>query len=95
MKTLKRVLKPFYAAVALLGVVCLAAVKKGITVFKIKSQYKNIRNLNLCTQRLYSVVFNPYRISNGIRPGFWCNHQYSASDLEKCHELFMKRRQGA
>ena len=95
MKTLKRVLKPFYTAVALLGVGCLAVIKNGIVVLKIKSQYKNIHKINSCIQKLYSIIFNPYRICNGIRPGFWSEHQCSAADLEKCHELFLKRRQEA
>ena len=93
MKNLKRVFKPVRVVVALLAVVCLTIVKKGLVMFKIKSQYKNIAKINSLIQRFYSVIFNPYRISNGIRPQIWNSCiQTSPCDIEKCHEYFLQRR---
>ena len=93
MKTLKSVLKPFSVAGAWFGIAGLTLVKKGILTFKLKSQYKNIRAINQQIQRLYRVIFNPYRISNGLRPCLQGEYRYTAADLERCHQLFVDRRQ--
>lgn len=95
MKTLKCVLKLFSVAGACFGVAGLTLVKKSILVFKLKSQYKNLRAINQQIQKLYRVIFNPYRISNGLRPCLQGEYRYSAADLERCHQLFVNRRQEA
>lgn len=95
MKNLKNILKPFYAIFIFLAIGFISLVKKGILVFKIKPQYKNIEKLSCIIQKLYSLVFNPYRISNGIRPSFGNNFNVSFSDIERCHEIIHQRRQEA
>ncbi len=95
MKMLKSVLKPFSVAGAWFGVAGLTLVKKCILAFKLKSQYKNIFAINQQIQKLYRVIYNPYRISNCMRPCLQGEHTYSAADLERCHQLFMNRREEA
>ena len=95
MKMLKSVLKPFSVAGAWFGIAGLTLVKKCIVAFKLKSQYKYIHAINQQIQKLYRVIFNPYRISNGMRPCVQSEYKYSAADLERCHQLFVNRRQEA
>lgn len=95
MKAVKAVLKPFIVVSALLGVGVLIVVKVLIAPVRAKFRYKFTMKVDRQIQKLYAVVFSPYRISNGIVPRRAVEYKYSASDLEKCHEIFLKRRQEA
>lgn len=95
MKVFKFMLKPFYAFPVLLAIGFLRIVKKGMVVLKIKSRQRKICKINNLIYKLQSIIFNPFRISNGIRPQLCKEPQYSAADLEKYHEIFVQRRQKA
>ena len=73
----------------------LAIVKKVVVALHLKNQHKELAKLNKATLKLYALVFNPYRICNGIRPNFLALHNPSAANIEKCHEMFLAKRQHA
>lgn len=93
MKILKKVFKPMYAWAILLAIGLVIVAKKAIFAFNIESQYKNVCKLNKAAQKMYALVFNPYRISNGIRPSFEGYHQSGMSDIEMCHQIIHQKRQ--
>ena len=95
MKTLKTVMKPFIVFVVLFGVCVLTIVKMMAAPVRVKSRYKLTMKVDRQIQKMYAAAFSPYRISNGIIPRPAVEYKYSASDLERCHEMFLKKRQAA
>lgn len=88
------IFKKMYALVSV-GFVLLA--KKCILTFKIKRQYKNLGKLDNALAKFHGMLFNPYRISNGLRPTFGIQKSNSTSisrdNLERCHEIISQKRQ--
>lgn len=95
MKKLKSIFKPLIVVGVFIGVGCVAFAKKSIMVFKIKPLYKHLVKFEDAKKKLYSVVFSPYRISNGMRPKCLPKASISLSELEYCHELIQQKRQRA
>lgn len=94
-KVLKMIAKPILALFVFPAVGVLAIVKKVVVALHLKNQHKKLAKLNKATLKLYALVFNPYRICNGIRPNFLALHNPSAANIEKCHEMFLAKRQRA
>lgn len=88
------IFKKMYALVSV-GFVLLA--KKCILTFKIKRQYKNLGKLDNALAKFHGMLFNPYRISNGLRPTFGIQKSNAATisreNLERCHEIISQKRQ--
>lgn len=88
------IFKKMYALVGI-GFVLLA--KKCILTFKIKRQYKNLGKLDNALAKFHGMLFNPYRISNGLRPTFGIQKSNATSisrdNLERCHEIISQKRQ--
>ncbi len=88
------IFKKIYAFVGV-GFVLLA--KKCVLFFKIKRQYKNIGKLDNTLAKSHSMLFNPYRISNGLRHTFDMQKTNATSisreNLERCHEIISQKRQ--
>ena len=95
MKALKKIFKPLVVVYVFAGVGCIAVLKHTIMFFKIKSQYKAIVKLNAAKRKLYSLVFNPYRISNGFRPACMQVQPLTLSELERCHQIIQQEKQHA
>lgn len=92
MRFAKSVFKPFIALYALVGVGLMSFIKYAIVKLKIESQYKHISKLNAAKNRLYRLVFSPYRISNGIRPVWAPMVSDPVADIQHCHEIVSKAR---
>lgn len=92
MRFMKSIFKPFVVAFAMIGIGVLSVVKKTIVKLKIKPQYKNIAKLDAAKKRLYRLVFNPYRITNGIRPSWLSTGDDPIANINKCHEMISKAR---
>ncbi len=95
MKTLKKLFKPFLCVFVFIGVGVLTLAKKAVLFFKIKPQYTNLVKLENAKAKLYSLVFSPYRICNGIRPVCVQRSAAPLSDLAQCHEIIKQKRQNA
>ena len=95
MKTLKRLFKPFLYVIVFVGVGVITLAKKAVLFFKIKPQYTNLVKLENAKAKLYSLVFNPYRICNGIRPVCAQKSAAPLSDLAQCHEIIRQKRHNA
>ncbi|MBE6814223.1 MAG: hypothetical protein E7522_02115 [Ruminococcaceae bacterium] len=82
---------------ALAGVSFVLLAKKCVLTFKIKSQYKNLGKLDNAIAKYHGMLFNPYRISNGLRPTFGIQKSNATSisreNLERCHEIISQKRQ--
>lgn len=94
-RVVKTIFKPFLVLFVFPAVGVLAIVKKVVVALHLKNQHKNLAKLNKATLKLYALVFNPYRICNGIRPNFLALHNPAAANIEKCHEMFRAKRQRA
>lgn len=92
MKFVKRMFKPVIVLAALIGVGVVCFMKYAIIKARIRPLYKRIGQLNATKARLYRLVFNPYRISNGIRPSFTSKNMDGATNIAFCHELFVQSR---
>ena len=92
MSLLKKILKPLYIIPVVLGIGVLALVKNLFTTSKLKSRYRYISRINNYKNNLYTLVFNPYQIGNGIRPNLCSAKQPSAKDLEELHEAIVLKR---
>lgn len=68
MKFAKKTFKPLVIFYALVGLALIAAARYAILKLSISSQYKQLGKLSAAKNRLYRLIFNPYRIPNGIRP---------------------------
>lgn len=95
MKTLKSIFKPLIVVLVFAGIGCIALAQKGVKLFKLKVLYKHLVNLEETKKKLYSLVFSPYRISNGMRPKCLPKTTMSLAELERCHELIQQKRQRA
>lgn len=82
---------------AIVGIGLTLFAKKCVLTFKIKRQYKNLGKLDNALAKFHGMLFNPYRISNGLRPTFGmqkCNTTtISRENLERCHEIISQKRQ--
>lgn len=92
MRFVKSIFKPFVVAIAMIAIAFFAVVKVSIVKLKIKSLYKYVAKLDTAKKRLYRLVFNPYRISNGIRPVWMAAANDPIADINKCHEIILKAR---
>lgn len=92
MKFAKRIFKPFVVLYALAGMAAIAIAKHMITALSIRSLYKHISKLNAEKNRLYRMVANPYRISNGIFPAAAPIQMNRTVDMQRCHEMIAKAR---
>lgn len=93
MRVFKMLFKPILAIVIFVVVGVLLTFKKSICFFHIKAFYKNIAKLDNTVLKLYSVVFNPYRICNGFRPNTAMVRKPSPSDIEVCHQIVQSKKQ--
>ena len=88
------ILKKVYAV---LGISLVLLAKKSVLAFKIKRQYKNLGKLDNALAKFHGILFNPYRISNGLRPTFGIQSNkptgISRENLDKCHEIISQKRQ--
>lgn len=82
---------------AVLGISLVLLAKKCVLTLKIKRRYKNLGKLDNALAKFNGMLFNPYRISNGLRPTFGMpkNNTTSISreNLERCHEIISQKRQ--
>lgn len=92
-RVLKTVFKPILVLVVCMAIGVLLFLKKMIVLLHVKWQYKNLDKLDEAIRKLYTFVFNPYRISNGIRPNLMVAHKPSAFDMEQCHNLIRMNKQ--
>lgn len=92
MVLLKKILKPLYIVPVVLGIGFLTLVKSLLAASKLKSRYRYISRINNYKNNLYTLVFNPYRICNGIRPNLRSAKQPSAKDLEELHKAIVLKR---
>ena len=84
--------KPVVVLYAMIGVAVLFVCRKLILKLKLKPMYTCITKLEAARKRLYRLVFNPYRIGNGIRPAWINTIENPAADINKCHEMISKAR---
>lgn len=92
MKFAKNVFKPFVKLYAALGVGVVSVIKCMITGLKVKPLYKHLWKLDNAKRKLYRLLFNPYRISNGMRPTWMTASANPAADIQHCHEMVSKMR---
>ena len=82
---------------AIVGIGLTLFAKKCVLTFKIKRQYKNLGKLDNALAKFHGMLFNPYRISNGLRPTFGIQSNkptgISRENLDKCHEIISQKRQ--
>ncbi len=95
MKFIKSVFKPFRAVIILIAIGFLSVLKKAILAFGTNAQCKNVVKLDQVIRKMYALVFNPYRVCNGIRPNLVYNHKPSAFDIEQCHQFIQSKKQAS
>lgn len=82
---------------AIVGIGLTLFAKKCVLTLKIKRQYKNLGKFDNALAKFNGMLFNPYRISNGLRPTFGIQNNNATSisreNLERCHEIISKIRQ--
>lgn len=94
-KVIKTIVKPFLALFVFPAVGVLVIVKKVVVALPLKNQHQKLDKLNHAKRKLYALVFNPYRICNGIRPNLLALHNTSGASIERCHEIIRAKRQRA
>lgn len=92
MRSVKKFFKPVVVLYAMIGIAVLFVCRKLILNLKLKPMYACITKLEAARKKMYRLIFNPYRIANGIRPA-WINIiEDPAADISKCHEVISKAR---
>ena len=82
---------------AIVGIGLILFAKKCVLTLKIKRQYKNLGKFDNALAKFNGMLFNPYRISNGLRLNFGMQNNNATSisreNLERCHEIISRKRQ--
>lgn len=92
MRFARSVFRPFVMLYAAVGVAALSFGRFVIRKAKIKPLYKHAGKMDAAQKRLCRLLFNPYRISNGIRPTWRLGDMDPMTDIQRCHEIVSRTR---